>query len=55
MSKDFLLASNISIEVLNIVDAIILIMNNQGNIVFFNNAAQSMTGYSSHDVENKTP
>ena len=55
MPKGLLSVSNIAIEVLNIVDAIILIMNKQGKIVFFNNAAQSMTGYSASEVEDKTP
>lgn len=55
MRKGLLSVSNIAIEVLNIVDAVILIMNKQGKIVFFNNAAQSMTGYTSTEVENKTP
>ena len=55
MRKGLLSVSNVAIEVLDIVDAIILIMNKQGTIVFFNNAAQSMTGYSACEVENKTP
>jgi len=55
MRKGLLSVSNVAIEVLDIVDAIILIMNKQGKIVFFNNAAQAMTGYSACEVENKTP
>jgi len=55
MSKDLLSAENIVIEVLNIVDAVILVLNEHGKIVFFNQAAQSLTGYSFQEVVDKTP
>lgn len=47
--------SNISIEVLNIVDAVILVLDQKGRIVLFNNASESMTGFKFEEIENKTP
>lgn len=55
MDNEFLLDSNIFIEVLNTVDAVILVMDKDGRIVLFNKASESMTGFKFKEVENKTP
>ena len=55
MSNELFRESNVLIEILNIVDAVVLIMDKKGKIVFFNKAAQSMTGFDFIDVKNKTP
>lgn len=55
MSIELLRESNISIEVLNIVDAVILVMDKDGRIILFNKASESLTGYTFKEVENKYP
>ena len=51
IKKDLLQESNISTEVLNTVDAVILVMDKKGHIVLFNKAAESLTGYQFKDVK----
>ena len=51
IKKDLLQKSNISAEVLNIVDAVILVMDSKGHIVLFNKAAESLTGYQFKDIK----
>lgn len=55
MNVDLFRELNISVEVLNIVDAMILVLDKDGHIVLFNKAAESLTGYSFTDVEDKCP
>lgn len=55
MDDVLLRESNISIEVLNIVDAVILVMDKDGRIVLFNKAAESLTGFKFEDIEYKFP
>jgi len=55
MNDEILRESNIPIEVLNIVNAVILVMDKDGRIVLFNKAAESLTGYKFKDVKYKTP
>lgn len=55
MTLDVLNKTNISNEVLNVVNAVILVMNKDGQIVLFNKASEILTGYSFEEVENKYP
>jgi diguanylate cyclase (GGDEF)-like protein/PAS domain S-box-containing protein len=55
VNDEFFLNPDISIEVLNIVDATILVMDKDGRIVLFNKAAESMTGYKFEEVKHQTP
>ena len=51
IKKDLLQESNISTEVLNIVDAVILVMDKKGHIVIFNKAAEALTGCEFKDIK----
>jgi len=55
VSSEILNEVDISNEVLDIVSAVILVMNKDGHIVFFNKASERLTGYCFHEVENKFP
>lgn len=55
MDKYPLQEAKISAEILNVVNAIIVVMDRDGHIVLFNKAAESLTGYSFEEVKNKCP
>lgn len=55
MKEHLLHEANIAEEVLNIVNAVILVMDRDGRIVLFNKAAESLTGYSFEEVKGKCP
>ncbi len=55
MNDELLRESNFLIEILNIVDAVILVMDKDGHIVLFNKASESLTGFKFEDVKNKHP
>ena len=55
INKDFLNYLKLSNEVLNIVDAVILVLDSNGRIVHFNKASESLTGYTYEEVKNITP
>lgn len=48
-------AEKISAEILNVIHAIVVVMDKAGRIVLFNKAAESLTGYSFEEVKNKCP
>jgi diguanylate cyclase (GGDEF)-like protein/PAS domain S-box-containing protein len=55
MNIELLRGLNISIEVLDLVDAVILVMDKDGRIVLFNKASENMTGFEFKEVANKVP
>lgn len=55
MEKNSLQESRISAEILNVVHAVIVVMDGDGRIRMFNKAAEYLTGYSFEEVKNKYP
>jgi len=55
MHNQHLLDPSITVEILDIVCAVILVMDKEGHILFFNKAAESMTGFNFNDIQNKHP
>ncbi len=55
MDKDLLAKSNVSSAVLDVVNAAILVMTSDGQIIHFNKACQKMTGYAFEEVRGKCP
>ena len=55
MKNELLQEAKISSAVLDIVNAVILVMNKDGKIVLFNKASEKLTGYKFEEVKGKCP
>lgn len=53
MNKDSINNSNLAKEILDVVDAVILVLDCDGRILLFNKASEYLTGYTFADVKNK--
>ena len=55
MKENLLQKTNLSNHILDIINAVVLVMDRDGHIIFFNKASESITGYSFEEVKNKYP
>ena len=53
MNLNILHEANIPVEVLETVNAIVIVLDEKGRIVFFNSTAEKISGYTFTEVENK--
>ncbi|NOZ54108.1 MAG: diguanylate cyclase [Gammaproteobacteria bacterium] len=55
MKEELLQKANLSNHILDIIGAVVLVMDKEGHIVLFNKASESITGYTFEEVKNKYP